>query len=351
MTRAIYPAGVTTVKGEQVSLTTTYATVGIPGYETKQALVYVPSTDFRMGINPAITEIWFYDNSQTGAAKWVNLKTSGRDLTDRTTTGSGTTLDSLTVDDRLLICFSDTVGGFYVDMTASVNTTANRVMQCQYNVASVWTALTELDGTIVATAKSLGQDGAVTFTAPTTWTRNRFIEGAPHKYGTHLAISDVDSGIDTAEALDATEKEITMDADPSSAIVAGDYILIGTEVMHVISSSATDTLVVVHRGVLGSTAATHTTAADVYIYRFDCPTITQGYWLKTNWTGGALHTDVEVQDLWSINKNQDYGYFRAGTEYSISFDRRHDGALEFDLAAGTDTADITWVRTVIRGED
>ena len=194
---ATYPAGVVNVKGETLALTTALASLGIPGIETKQVILYA-GADFRLHINPLIEEIYFYDNSQTGVAKWVNLKTNGRDLTDRTATGSGTSLDTITTEDRLLICFSDVVGGFRVDMTASVNDTASRVMQCTYPLVAVWTALTETDGTIVATGKSLGKDGDVTFTAPTDWTSNHF-GLALHKYGTHIAIDDVDTGRDTAE--------------------------------------------------------------------------------------------------------------------------------------------------------
>ncbi|KKM85258.1 hypothetical protein LCGC14_1290910 [marine sediment metagenome] len=342
---ATYPAGITTNYGEQLSLTTALASLGMPGIETKQALLYCDG-DFRLHINPAILEIYFYDNSQTGVAKWVNLKQPGRDLTDRTTTGSGTVLDTLTVDDRLLICFSDLVAGFRVVMTASVNAEASRVMVCEYPVVAAWTGLTETDGTIVATAKSLGQTGSVTFTAVTDWASNHF-GSALHIYGTHLAIDDVDTGLDTAEELDATETDITMDADPSSAIVAGDYIIIDTEVMYVNSSSATNTLLIVTRGVLGSTAATHSTNADTFIYRFDCPSSTRGFWLKTNWTGGDLGADVEIQDLWALNKNTNRMFLHAGVEYPISFDRRVTGAIEALHATATATLDVNWIRTVV----
>ncbi len=348
---AIYPAGATNLYGETLALSATLASLGMPGIETKQAIIYNPDSDYRLHINPAIKSIWFYDNSQTGTAKWVNLKTHGIDLTDRTTTGSGTTLDTITTADRLLICFSDVVGGYHVDMTASVNTTNSRVMVCEYPVLAVWTGLTETDGTIETTARSLGKDGDVTFPAPTDWASNHF--GGDHKYGAGLAIDDVDSGINTNESLDAADANhiqeiaITMDADPSSAIVAGDYIIIESEVMHVQSSSATANLVVVNRGALGSTVATHTTNKDVYIYRFDCPDATQGFWLKMNWTGGSLHTDVEIQDLWSLNKNTNRGYFHAGVEYPLSFDRRNTGSIEAVLTAGSSTMEVNWIRTII----
>lgn len=343
---ATYPAGVTSLYGETLALSATLASLGMPGLQTKQALIKCFSSDFRLHINPAILSIWMYDNSQTGVAKWINLKTDGRDLTDRTATGSGTVLDSITADDRLLICFSDVVGGFYVDMTASVNDTASRVMQCTYPVLAVWSALTETDGTIVATGKSLGKDGAVTFTAPTDWASNKFGAGA-HLYSRDLAIDDVDTGIDIGTDPGATGINVVMDADPSSAILAGDYILCGTEVMYVNSSSATGNIVNVNRGALGSTAAAHTAAASVYIYRFDCPSPVDGYWLKMNWTGGALAADVEIQDLWALNKNTNRGYFSAGIEHPFSFDRRNVGAIEAILASGSDELLITWIRNTI----
>ena len=85
---ASYPAGTTSIKGDTLALSGTRASIGIPGIETKQAIVYTPSSDFRMHINPAILGIFFYDNSQDAGSEFVNLKIPGRDLTDGTTTGS-----------------------------------------------------------------------------------------------------------------------------------------------------------------------------------------------------------------------------------------------------------------------
>ncbi len=348
MAGPVFPAGVGSNNiGEQLSLTNALASLGMPGIETKQALLRVADSDWRLHINPLIKAIWFYDNSQTGIAKWVNLKTDGIDLTDRTSTGSGTGLDTITVDDRLLICFADLVAGMHIEMTASVNTVASRVMVAEYPVVAAWTGLTETDGTIVATAKSLGQTGDLTFTAVTDWRSNHF--GDTHQFAVDLAIDDVDTGIDIGTDPGATGIAIVMDADPSTAILAGDHILIDTEVMRVLSSTATGNIVNVVRAKFGSTAAAHTAGADVFIYRFDCPDAIDGYWLKLNWTGGSLHTDVEIQDLWSLNKNTDRWFMHAGTEYPISFDRRDTGAIEAVLASGTATLDVNWLRVVGAG--
>jgi len=333
---ATYPAGLTGNTGETLALTTTYATLGIPGMEVKQAILYTPSVDFRMTVNPAIKAVYLYDNSQTGTAKWRDLTLV---LTDRSATGTTTYMDSLTASDRLFICFADTVRGFQIDMTASVNATASVLTPKYWNGA--WTDPTATDGSITGTA-SLGKTGPVTWTAVTDW-KSAKLGGPSNAYGTPYA--SIDSGLDTAEVLTATDTGITMDADPSSAIVAGDHILIGSEVMYVNISSATANLLTVTRGALGSTAATHSTNADTYIYNIGGPSI-EGFWVACEWSGG-LDSDTEIANLWSINKSTSYGYFRAGQEYFISFDRRAVGALEFDLAAGTDTAEITWIRTIV----
>ena len=72
----------------------------------------------------------------------------------------------------------------------------------------------------------------------------------------------------------------------------------------------------------------------------DAPS-TEGYIWRIQ-VGTALSADVEIEDIWTLNKDTDRGYFRLGQEYHISFDRRFDGAIEAVLAAGTDTLEVTW---------
>ena len=335
MSGPTFPAGVVVVHGETLALTTTLASLGLPGEATKQALIYNPSVDFRMHINPALVAAYVYDNSQTGIAKWID-KT--RELQDRAAVGTGTALDSMTTSDRLFLCFSDVTGGFYVDVT-SANDQANN-LTCNYWNGSAWTDLSDTDGT--DTGASLAQDGAVTWTAPTDAVMS-FLGGPNNPYGKPYC--KIDSGLDTAEVLTATDTEITMDADPHTAIVAGDYILIESEVMYVNISSATGNLLTVTRGVLGSTAATHVTNTDTYIYNTKGPAI-HGFWVECLWNA-TMGTNTEIGNLWALNKNSNRGYFQAGKEYELSFDRRSVGAIEALLAAGTDTLQVTWVKMAI----
>jgi hypothetical protein len=71
----------------------------------------------------------------------------------------------------------------------------------------------------------------------------------------------VDSGIDTDEALDASETAIDCDADATAAIPAGSRIRIDNEYMRVTGTGTT--LTVVRDG----NAATHDTNADIYLIR------------------------------------------------------------------------------------
>lgn len=327
----IYPVGLQRVEGETLALSTSLASLG--AYPNAyQVILYNPSTDFRLQLCPALTAAWVYDNSQTGAAKWADVT---REMNARGATGTLTKLDSFTSSDRLFLGFSGVTGGMRIVMTASVNGTANTMAVKYWNGA--WTNITPTDGT--DTGASLAQSGNVTWTAPTDAVF-AFLGGPNNKYGHPAAI--IDSGLDTDEALDATETDITMDADPSSAIVAGDYILVDTEVMYVNVSSATGNLLTVTRGALGSTAATHSTNADTYIYNVSGPAVSV-FWLEVSWDNG-LDSDTEIANIWALSDAARRGYFRAGVEYPISLDRRNVGAIEALLAAGTDSLQVDWMK-------
>ena len=80
--------------------------------------------------------------------------------------------------------------------------------------------------------------------------------------------TSADTGIDTSEALDATETGIDVDGNPTSAILVNDIIVIGSEKMLVTASATGPNLVTVTRGYAGSTAATHSTNADIYTINY-----------------------------------------------------------------------------------
>ncbi len=336
MSGPVFPSGLHNVYGEQLALTTTLASVGMPGIETKQALVYVPSTNFRMAVTPALRAAYIYDNSLSGAAKWVDKTIP---LQDRASVGSGTAIDDLTVSDRVMLGFSDVTGGIRIEVT-SVNAVSTTMVGNYWNGS--WTSLSVTDGT--DTGASLAQSGNVTWTAPTDALMAQ-LGVAQHVAGTTPALNAVDTGIDIGTDPGVAGTAIVMDADPSSAILAGDYIIVDSEIMFVHSSTATGNIVNVGREEFGTTAAAHTAAASVFIYNVGPAEGTESlFWVQLLWDD-TLGANVEIGNIWSLVKNPtNYGFFRAGTEYALSFNRTTTGALEFDLAAGTDTADITWLR-------
>ena len=78
-----------------------------------------------------------------------------------------------------------------------------------------------------------------------------------------------------------------------------------------------------------------------------------GFWLQIYWSA-ALSSDVEIANIWTLNRNTHRGYFHGGIEYPISFDARVAGAIEAILESGKipddstkDTMEVTWIRTVI----
>ncbi len=340
---AIYPAGVTSIYGETLTLSATLASLGMPGIETKQAIIYNPGSDFRLHVNPALMAAYVYDDSATGTSKWINKSVI---LQDSESVGTGTSLDSLPTKDRVFLCFSEVTGGIYAEVT-SANAGGAQTITASYWNGSAWSSLSATDGTYDST-QSLANSGSITWTAPTDAVF--FTLGGPQNvYGRPYA--KIDSGINTNEALDAIDSNfiqeiaITMDADPSTAIVAGDYIIVESEVMYVVSSSATGNLVTVNRGALGSTVVSHTSGQDAYIYNIGGPSVS-GFWVELKWSA-AMDSDTEIGNIWALNKNTNRGYFHAGVEYPFSFDRRNVGSIEAILVSGNTVMEVNWIRTII----
>ena len=272
---ASYPAGAVNLYGETLEVSTILASLGMPGIETKQAIIYNPNYDFRMHINPALIAALFYDTSNDAGARYERAGTSSSlrtDLTNRSVTGSGTAMDAMATGDRLYICLSDIVGGLHIDMTSSVNTNAS-LMTVKYWAGS-WTSISVADGTDIYGSTSLARDGDLTWTVPTDW------------MPAHLGGNNFDGGV---KGMSITDK--------------------------------------------------------------DAPG-TSGFWLQIYFSA-ALSADVEIANIWTLNKNTHRGYFHSGVEYPISFDARVTGAIEAIVDGDKiekgekDTMEITWIRTVI----
>ena len=257
---ASYPVGVNRIVGETLALSDTVASLGAPT-NAYQVILYDPSVDFRLKVNPKIKAVRFYDASNSAGARYeAGTGTTGSllsDLTDRdTATGTGTALDSSPASvDYLYLCLSDVVSGVHI-VIGSANGTASTTLVAEYRKNDdTWAALTVTDGT-ASGGIALAQTGAATWTAPTDW--KPVALGGP-------------------------------------------------------------------QGIVTDTDA----PGDV------------GFWLRLSWDE-ALDSDTEIDEIWTLNKATDRGYFRAGVEYPISLDLRSVGAIEAILAAGTDTMQVTW---------
>jgi len=80
--------------------------------------------------------------------------------------------------------------------------------------------------------------------------------------------TSVDTGIDTSQSLDTTETGIDVDANPTAVILVNDIIVIDSEKMLVTASATGPNLVTVTRGYAGSTAATHSTNANIFTINY-----------------------------------------------------------------------------------
>jgi hypothetical protein len=253
----------TKVTGETLATSTTAATLSIDPH-ADQFILYQPSVDFRLSLNPALIDAVFYDASADSGSKYkINGGGLVHDLRARnTSTGTGTLLDSSTTSDFLYLCFSDPVSGIHL-LIPSPNGSGTAALAIKYRKNDdTWASLSVTDNTR-ATRTFATNDRSITWTAVTDW---------------------------------------------KSAILVG-------------ASGIVDNATTGEQGTR------------------------RGFWIQIAWNA-ALDSDTEISDIWTINQGTAYGYFRSGTEYNFTVDHSQVGAIEADLASGTDTMQITWIRSV-----
>jgi len=141
----------------------------------------------------------------------------------------------------------------------------------------------------------------------------------------------VDTGIDTDEALDTSETGIDCDADATTAIPVGSVIHVENEQMYV---SATGTSLTVIRGFNGTTAATHTTNKDIYIYKWTAAT--------TAVAGVTALTEYEDVMYAAIGSSSLYYYSTDGDSWTAT--DLADGYAKHLLVSPNSaaTADVLW---------
>ena len=155
-------------QGEQVTA------VGSAGTRTswnvrrgyKELLVEASATGgIRLQLVPGIKALIFFDSS-TG--KWSDILEATPTFLDREVATSTTALGSMAVGDYLYVGFAGIIGGFTVDMGATVNGVTATLTGDYSDATRNWTALSITDGSASAGA-TLAIDGNVTWTVPTNW--------------------------------------------------------------------------------------------------------------------------------------------------------------------------------------
>lgn len=180
---ASYPAGLTTIYGETLNISRVLTSLGMPGFETKQALIKSVS-DFRLHINPSITAVLYYDASNAANSRY-EAGSLARALTDRLPNGTGVAMDSAATGDRLYVCLSHQVGGLHLEMKTR-NGNLSVLTVNYWNGA--WTDTGVQDSTSKQ-GKTLNQDGDITFDKKTDWL-------ATHLGGSNsnnMSIADLDA--------------------------------------------------------------------------------------------------------------------------------------------------------------
>jgi len=165
---ASYPAGLTSIYGETFTIDRTLQSLGMPGFETKQALIKCPSADFRLHINPALIAALYYDASNSAGARFEKTGVTDsltRDLTDRAANGTSTAMDAAATGDRLYLGFALPIGGIHVEMKTR-NDNSSVLTVNYWNGA--WTSIGASDGTSKQ-GKTLNQDGDITWDKKTDW--------------------------------------------------------------------------------------------------------------------------------------------------------------------------------------
>ena len=76
----------------------------------------------------------------------------------------------------------------------------------------------------------------------------------------------------------------------------------------------------------------------------DAPAL-EGFWLQILWSA-ALDSDVEIENIWGLPVDTNYGYFDGSIHYIFPVDRRNVGAIAALLGAGTDTLNIDYLKAV-----
>ena len=171
-----------------VACTTTAAITGLP--EGTHWISLTPrnfsgATVVKIALNPYLA-IFKTTDLLVAAANYTEYSSEAQD-DDTATLVTLSSLDTLANGDALYVGAPIQFSGVYCVVVAA-NSTAS-VLTVKYWNGTAWTDTSDTDGTIVATGKTMGQSGAVTWAVPSAWTANSLINigDATLPHSSHLA--------------------------------------------------------------------------------------------------------------------------------------------------------------------
>lgn len=136
------------------------------GYEE---ILVEPVAALRLQLVPKIAALLYYDASAAVANRWINILENWPLFLDRVATEAFTTPGAWTTLDRLYVGTTGFIGGYTVDMGATVNAVVN-TLTAEYSPAEGdFAAMTVATDGTAAGGATLAVDGLVTFTVPADW--------------------------------------------------------------------------------------------------------------------------------------------------------------------------------------
>ena len=148
--------------------------------------------------------------------------------------------------------------------------------------------------------------------------------------------STVDTGTQVAEALDASETDVTVD--DASIFAINDLIQIDDEVMLITAINTTTNVLTVERGYFSTTSATHSDNASILRPLSDMDyddIIPRAYWRLKQQSGGSNTTSAAKGSRAQVVFNSNYFSFTGGTPLQFVGQKRPSLYTE-----GTDTVDL-----------
>jgi len=298
--------------GETVAMTTTAAHSAVPRGYTE--IKHYAASVYRMGFAPSLEKVFYFNGST-----YIDYTDYARDK------GSSThvPLDGMTTAHYLYMGFSECPRGVYFDIGAAVQAEA-ATLDVEYCYDASTGKYQKITGTI---------SGALTVGETVTGQTSGVTATLVYSGATYIVVKNQSGDFTMGEDIDGA----TQTCDDITAIA---YETLGTGYFTDVASD-TD----------GTTSGGAALAVDG-LYTWTLPAsvvatvnkVSSLHWIRFT-PSATLSATVDINEIIPACIDVNYGYYEAGIEYQYPIDTQYVGAIETDLAAGTATLNVTWIRT------